>query len=108
MYVEVSYLADNPINWHKPSFLEQIRNDLIAANILKNSDKILVANFIPIHYAYVIYTLEYKTTVKTIFSFLRDQNIFCVGRYGEWKYSYMEEAILDGRKTAATITHLNC
>ena len=31
---------------------------------------------------------------------LKEQSVYSVGRYGEWKYSSMQEAVLDGKKIA--------
>ena len=32
--------------------------------------------------------------------YLEKKNIYSVGRYGDWKYSTMEEAILEGKEVA--------
>jgi protoporphyrinogen oxidase len=101
MYVEV------PLNLSKPfdrkKILASVRRGLIQAGILKPSDKIAVAQFIPIRYAYVIYNKERLKALKVIFDFFKRNNIQSIGRYGAWKYSFMEEAILDGKKAAEYI-----
>jgi len=103
MYVEVSFQPDKKVDWKKPEFMARIRKDLETAKILRKSDKIITTNFIPIKYAYVIYTAQRKKLTDQIFRFLNEQQIYSIGRYGEWKYSFMEEAILDGKKTAEKI-----
>jgi len=103
MYVEVSHQPEKTLDYQKPAFLRVIRNDLEACGILRESDKIVAVNFIPIRYGYVIYTPERAQLTKKIFSFLNENRIFSIGRYGEWKYSFMEEAIMDGKKTAESI-----
>lgn len=103
MYVEISYPPNKKPDWKNPAFLKRIRRDLEECGLLNKKDKIVVTNFIPIPYAYVIYTLDRKKIMETTFSFLQEQNIHSIGRYGEWKYSFMEEAILDGKKTAEKI-----
>ena len=35
---------------------------------------------------------------------LEEQNIYSVGRYGEWKYSSMQEAVLDGKRVVEKVT----
>lgn len=101
MYVEV------PVNlkhrFSKASLLKQVRAGLTDAGILRNSDKLPVVQFIPIKYAYVIYNEARQRALRVIFSFLSQHGIQSIGRYGEWKYSFMEEAILDGKKAAAYI-----
>lgn len=101
MYVEVPLDLNKPYNPKK--ILSDVRSGLIHAGILKPSDKIPVAQFIPIRYAYVIYNKERIKALKTIFSFFARHQIQSIGRYGAWKYSFMEEAILDGKKAAENI-----
>lgn len=107
MYVEVSCPSEKKLNWQNPQFMKRVRKDLERCGILKKSDKIVVTNIIPIPCAYVIYTLNRKKIMQTIFDFLQKNNIFSIGRYGGWKYSFMEEAIVDGQKTAEQILSPN-
>lgn len=101
MYVEVPLDIRKPFN--KKKIFQSVRRGLIDAGILKSSDRIPVAQFLPIRYAYVIYNAERPPALKTIFSFLKKQGIQSIGRYGAWKYSFMEEAILDGKKAAEAL-----
>ena len=103
MYVEVGYPPEKTPDFKNPKFLKRVRSGLEEAKILKKSDKILVTNFIPIRYAYVLYTPERKAQMETIVKFLNTHSIHSIGRYGAWKYSFMEEAILDGKTTAELI-----
>jgi len=104
MYVEVGCPAGKVPDFKNPDFLKGIRKGLEEAKILKKSDKILVADYIPIRYAYVVYTPERKAQMEKILKFLNGNSIHSIGRYGAWKYSFMEEAILDGKKTAELIS----
>jgi UDP-galactopyranose mutase len=101
MYVEIPLDVTKPIS--KKQIFRRVRDGLIDAGILKRSDKIPVVQFLPIRYAYVIYNPERPRALNTIFSFLKKQGIQSIGRYGAWKYSFMEEAILDGKKAAEAI-----
>jgi protoporphyrinogen oxidase len=82
------------------ALLRDVRRGLERAHILKKSDILPVVQFLPIKYAYVIYDKNRSPALKAIFAFLADNGIQSIGRYGGWKYSFMEEAILDGRKAA--------
>jgi len=101
MYIEVSHDPTEKLNYDE--VLRRVRVDLIRCGILKETDIIRVANFIPIRYAYVIYDNHRKRTLPSIIRFLNQNQIYSIGRYGAWKYSFMEEAILDGKKTAESI-----
>lgn len=104
MYVEVAYPPEQVPDYKSPAFMERIRKDLEAAGILKPSDKIRVADFIPIRYAYIVYTAERSAQMQAINSFLWENSIQSIGRYGGWEYSFMEEAIMDGKKASEKIT----
>ena len=56
--------------------------------------------WIPIRCGYVVYDFERTPAVSTIFSHLSRSGVESVGRYGGWKYSFMEETILDGKACA--------
>ena len=106
MYVEIGYPPGKTPDFKNPALLKRVIRDLNRCGILQAPDQVLVSQFIPIPYAYVIYTPDRTETLSTIFNFLKENHIYSIGRYGEWKYSFMEEAILDGKKTAETILNL--
>jgi len=101
MYVEVSF--DPGKEPDRKSLLRAVRKGLVQCGILKESDRLPVVQFLPIQYAYVTYDRDRPAALKTIFKFLSAHGIQSIGRYGAWKYSFMEEAILDGKKAAESI-----
>lgn len=101
MYVEVPLSQSK--GQSKAKILQAVRKGLIDAQILKPSDQFPVVQFIPVKYAYVIYDANRNKALENIFTFLKANDIQSIGRYGAWKYSFMEEAILDGKKAAETI-----
>jgi protoporphyrinogen oxidase len=103
MYVEVP--TKTAVNLSSKQLIARVRKDLIEARILKQSDKFATVQVIPIKYAYVIYDHNRRKAMDVIFKFLKANNIQSIGRYGAWKYSFMEEAILDGKKAAEAINH---
>jgi UDP-galactopyranose mutase len=56
-----------------------------------------------ISHAYVIYDAWRDKNLNKIHQRLQEHSIHSVGRYGEWKYSSMQEAVLDGKATAQTL-----
>jgi hypothetical protein len=48
--------------------------------------------------AYVIPRQGCREDADILHEYLRQWNIWSAGRYGEWKYSNMEEALLDGKR----------
>jgi UDP-galactopyranose mutase len=70
---------------------------LERAGILEPGDEILVSKIVTISPAYVIYTLDHEAAVGTILAWLAEKGIHTVGRFGEWQYFNMDDAIASGR-----------
>jgi protoporphyrinogen oxidase len=68
-----------------------------------NKNNIVNEKTLDIHHAYAIYDSWREKNLKKLHTTLQSESIFSIGRYGEWKYSSMEDAILDGQKTAFKI-----
>ncbi|MCR4662397.1 MAG: NAD(P)-binding protein [Endomicrobiaceae bacterium] len=73
---------------------------LKKTGIMNIDDEVLSLNVIDIKYSYVIFNKEIKKVLNTIFKFLKDNNIYCIGRYGSWEYSFIEKNIIDGKNLA--------
>jgi protoporphyrinogen oxidase len=50
--------------------------------------------------AYVVFDHSRREAVAVLRGFLREQGVMLAGRWAEWKYSAMEDAILDGMRAA--------
>jgi protoporphyrinogen oxidase len=100
--VEVSYLPSNPPSFKKVR--EQTLAALVSCGILRRDDEILAEKTIPIKHAYVIYDPFRRQHLPRIIQFLRANQIHPLGRYGLWEYTTMEEAILQGKEAAETLS----
>ena len=74
--------------------------DLLNSQMIHNADDILFAQANEIPNAYVLYDEEYGPAKAEILRFLDAIGIQTAGRYGQWEYSSMEDAILAGRSCA--------
>jgi len=102
LYAEVSYSDRKPI--HKRKVISKITQDLKKCGLLSSKSKICAKDINDIEYGYPIYDRRYKAAREKILSFLNENGIFPCGRYGSWKYMSMEDAILDGKRVAETLT----
>jgi protoporphyrinogen oxidase len=50
--------------------------------------------------AYVVFDRPRRQAVATLRAFLRERGVMLAGRWAEWKYSAMEDAVLDGMRAA--------
>ncbi len=94
VYAEMSYSAQRPIDKKKAP--AKVRQGLIDMGILRASDKISATFVADIPGAYVVYDEHRAAAVATIQAYLRNQNIQSVGRWGNWEYAAMEDAIWQG------------
>ncbi|MBR3654664.1 MAG: FAD-dependent oxidoreductase [Elusimicrobia bacterium] len=73
---------------------------LKKTGLMNNDDEVVSLNVIDMKYAYIIFNKERTKVLDKIFKFLKDNNIYCTGRYGGWEYSFIEKNIADGKKLA--------
>jgi UDP-galactopyranose mutase len=101
MYTEVAYSKNRPID--KSKVVSRIVKDLKACGVLAEDNKLSVLDINDIKYGYPIYDQDYSRVTAAIRGFLSRNKIIACGRYGNWQYMSMEDAILDGRRAAGAI-----
>jgi protoporphyrinogen oxidase len=91
----------------RPLKRERIVNDAIealrAAGILRRDDAVELVHTKEILPAYVIYDLDHAANVDTVRRWLDEHDIMAAGRFGEWQYFNMDQAIKSGRDAARTM-----
>lgn len=98
LYIEAARRAGEKVDLDRLE--RQMLDGLRSCGVLRSSDKLLSRLWLPIKCGYVVYDFERTPAVAAIFSYLRRQGVESIGRYGAWKYSFMEETILDGKACA--------
>jgi protoporphyrinogen oxidase len=76
--------------------VERTIEALRVAGILARDDRIEHVHVEAIAPAYVIYDLQHAAAVETLVSWLRRQGIRAAGRFGEWQYFNMDQAMKSG------------
>ncbi|MES2202113.1 MAG: FAD-dependent oxidoreductase [candidate division FCPU426 bacterium] len=94
LYAEISHAPDKPLD--KKKAVAQVRKGLIAMGILRPSDRIAAEFVTDIPSAYVVYDDHRAQSVGTIQAFLKKQGVQSIGRWGNWEYASMEDAIWQG------------
>jgi protoporphyrinogen oxidase len=99
VYGEISYLPE------KTSMAERERKVALATHeiirFLKISpNDVMFQKILLLEHAYVLYDAWFVKHRQALFAHLEQLDICSIGRYGGWKYSSMQEAVLDGRKAA--------
>lgn len=73
---------------------------LVAMGIIGRDRDIRFIRERRIPHAYVIYDHAWEGTRERIHRYLRSRSIHSIGRYGDWNYSAMEDALVAGRDAA--------
>ncbi|MCX5796937.1 MAG: FAD-dependent oxidoreductase [Elusimicrobia bacterium] len=97
-YVEVS--RPGGVRFGLRALERRVLEGLRDCGVLRRGDRFLVKEWRPIPYGYVLYDFQRGPALAAIFGELGRQGVESIGRYGAWKYSFMEEALLDGKACA--------
>lgn len=95
LYGEVSFRPELNNKSSKEKLLNQSINQALKFFNIKNSE-ISIQKTLFLEHAYVVYNLWREQNLKKLHETLNKENIHSIGRFGEWKYSSMQEAVLDG------------
>jgi protoporphyrinogen oxidase len=76
---------------------------LTSAGLL-DPDRVKVRQLTVVDPAYVVFDHHRRDAVAHLRRFLNDNNIVLSGRWAEWKYSAMEDAVLDGMTVARRLS----
>lgn len=98
LYVEVARPGGTRVD--VPKLEAGILKGLRESGLLRRSDELAARAWMPIKVGYVVYDFNRTPAVNAIFRHLGQSEVESIGRYGGWKYSFMEETILDGKRCA--------
>lgn len=98
IYVEVARPGGTQVDM--PKLEARILRGLRDAQVLRAGDALAAKVWMPVKVGYVVYDFHRTPAVNTIFKHLASRGVESIGRYGGWKYSFMEETILDGKRCA--------
>ncbi|MFH1368194.1 MAG: FAD-dependent oxidoreductase [Elusimicrobiota bacterium] len=105
MYIEISSPPGKRVDRRKT--LAEVLAGLVKAGLINEGAKPEIVEWMPIPFAYVIYDKEYSRYTDMIHGFLKQNGIYSIGRYGAWKYSFMEESIWEGMKLAEEFNNMS-
>jgi protoporphyrinogen oxidase len=98
LYVEIARRPGSRFDRERAE--AQVLEGLRLCGLLKKGDRIDARLWLPIECAYVVYDRDRAPAMAAIMPWLNAAGVQSIGRYGAWKYSFMEEAVLDGKRCA--------
>ncbi|OGR42318.1 MAG: hypothetical protein A2X35_01030 [Elusimicrobia bacterium GWA2_61_42] len=76
---------------------------LKACGLLRSASQVVEKLWLKIPCAYVVYNRERAEALPVINAWLKSKKTPSIGRYGAWKYSFMEESVKEGLEAAALL-----
>jgi protoporphyrinogen oxidase len=100
---EISYSPTKPLPLDGDELIARAIADCRKVGMIRDGDKILVANQVDLPCAYVLYDHQRARNVETCKTWLKGFDITLVGRYSEWEYYNSDHALLAGKRGADTV-----
>ena len=88
--------------------LESAMEGLFRAGVLSPSDSVVLAELALIDPGYVLYDRERTELAGDALEWLEGRGVFSIGRFGGWTYSYMERALIEGKRAAEKVLADSC
>jgi hypothetical protein len=99
--LEVSHSRHRPLP--SGNLQERIVDDLVRTGWLRTADQVTFYRERRFPSAYVLPRVGFASDAEVLLEHLRQLDILSIGRFGHWKYSNMEDALVDGRRVARTL-----
>jgi protoporphyrinogen oxidase len=80
--------------------MPRVSSGLVEMGLIAGAHEISFVRLRRIDWAYVIFDHAYFAALEKVRPFLEQAGIVSAGRYGDWNYSSMEDALLFGQKAA--------
>ena len=99
LYVELTSPRRAPL----AAVLSRVLPELARMGIVRGARDVRFVRERTIPHAYVVYDHAWERARGRIHRFLSGHSIYSIGRYGDWNYSAMEDALIAGRDAARAI-----
>lgn len=87
-----------PLTASPETLIDPVINGLERCGIIRGDDRILFKEAMLVPYANIIFDLERAGALKIVHGYLDDLEIGYCGRYGDWGYTWTDEAFESGER----------
>ncbi|MDD1746114.1 MAG: FAD-dependent oxidoreductase [Candidatus Methanoperedens sp.] len=103
LQLEISESVHRPCN--RNTLIEQCLSDLVRVGILEDCERkrVQTTEVVTLEPAYIIYDQKHRQNIGNIIQYLTQLDISSKGRFGEWEYLNMDQAILSGKRAVEEI-----
>ncbi len=92
-----------PLTVPPESLIAPAVNDLRRCGLITESDEVLFTSAHVSEYAYIIWDHDRSPSLDLVHGFLDDIRIRYCGRFGNWDYSWTDEAFRSGESAAESV-----
>jgi protoporphyrinogen oxidase len=82
----------------------QTRELLISLGMIRRPSDIVSTSCTYLDHAYPVHDLKREALVKRLLEFLRSRDVWSIGRFGSWRYSSIDDAIVQALEVAQQIS----
>lgn len=94
LYVELAERTRPDLN----ALLPRVTRGLVELGVIRGTSDVAFARLRRIDHAYVIFDHQHAEATELAHAFLAEHGALSSGRYGQWTYSSMEDALESGRR----------
>ena len=99
--VEISHSRHRPLP--AGSLRERVVGDLVRTGWLKSAEDVVFFRERRFPHAYALPRVGFRAHAETVRRWLDEHQVISTGRYGEWTYANMEDALVWGRSAASRL-----
>lgn len=99
--VEISESVHRPLD--RTTLVQRALEDLRRVGIITARTRLRTTAIVTLDPAYVIYDRQHRENVRVVRDYLTEAGIDSRGRFGEWEYFNMDQAILSGKAAAESV-----
>jgi protoporphyrinogen oxidase len=92
-----------PLTMTPEQTVDRVVADLRRCGVLRDDDRLLVAEARNIRYANVIWDHQRANALATVHDYLDDIGVVRCGRYGDWDHSWTDESFLSGERAGREV-----
>lgn len=96
----VSAEISNPNMSEQPGLEQSVKEALLGLGLIGSLSDVAFTRSNYFEHAYPVHDLGRATTVQLLRQFLNSRNVWSVGRFGGWRYSSIDDAIVEGLQAA--------
>lgn len=99
----ISAEISNPDMSRQSELEQRVAGALLSLGLIARLSDLAFTHCHYLHHAYPVHDLGRGIRVKSLLEFLKSKDVWSVGRFGGWRYSSIDDAIVEGLQAAREV-----